>query len=71
MKIEDVRKEVEGLRQTWGAADICTDVWEENGLAGYIFMPNNEFGYHQEYRLEDGAERHCGLGLGCFWTDWK
>lgn len=27
--------------------------------------------YIVEVCLTDGASRHCGLGKGCFWTEWE
>ena len=70
MTLGQVKSEVQSLRNRYGA-EICTDVSVSEGIAYYVVMPGEELGYCQEYRLADGAERHCGNGLGCFWTEWS
>ena len=73
MTFEDVKKEVEMYREKYGY-DICSDAYidgDDDDVAGYVFMPNDITGYTQEYQLSTGRERHCGLGSGCFWTDWN
>ena len=70
MTIEKVQKEVETFRKAWGQ-DIVTDVRINGDIASYTFMPHNSDGYRQEYLLGTDLERHCGLGQGCFWTDWE
>jgi len=68
--IEKVLKEVEDLRAKYGHS-ICTDVKVYEETASYVFQPGTPYGYKQEYDLQTGKERHCGLGPGCFWSDWQ
>ena len=68
--LEKVMTEVENLRARFGHS-ICTDVRVYGNIASYTFQPGTTYGYRQEYNLETGQERHCGLGPGCFWTDWE
>ena len=70
MTKEYVINEVARLRNEFGTS-ICTDPEFINGLARYTFQPGEVCGYIQEYDLEEGKERHCGLGPGCFWTEWE
>jgi len=39
---------------------------------GY-FGRKDEPEYYWEEKLEDGVvrSRNCGVGSGCFWTDWR
>lgn len=53
----------------------------ELGFNGDIIADLNEFGNyewydeknqtHWEFNPETEESRHCGDGVGCFWTDWK
>lgn len=72
MTFEEVKGIVENFRKEYGH-DVCTDAWlSEDGIyAGYTFQPDDVAGYMVEIYLPSGESRHCGLGDGCFWTDWE
>ena len=71
MTFDDVINEVKGFRESYGD-DICTDpVLNGYNIARYTFQAGDSCGYVQEYDLDNGRERHCGLGNGSFWTEWE
>lgn len=71
MTFEAVKAEVEGLRKCFGR-DVCTDAWEDGDFAYYVMMPGDEVGgYKKQFALKTGEYRHCGLGQGCFWSEWE
>ena len=72
MTFDDVKREVASLRRYYGS-DCVTDATlsEDGTVASYTVQPGTPLGYRQQYNLVTGQERHCGLGRGCFWTDWE
>jgi hypothetical protein len=70
--LEKVLEEVENYRQEHGEWVCTLPRFVDASTVAYTFMPGQEAaGYVQEYDLDTGAERHRGLGAGCFWTDWE
>lgn len=70
--LEKVLEEVEHYRQEHGEWVCTLPRFVDASTVAYTFMPGQEAaGYIQEYDLDTGAERHRGLGAGCFWTDWE
>lgn len=70
--LEKLQAEVAAYRMRFGR-DICTDVVVDKDMtiARYTFQPGELAGYVTEQDLVTGKRRHCGLGHGCFWTDWE
>jgi len=71
MLLEALRNEIDNLRARFGHA-ICTDLKVSGDIASYVFDPlDRAGGYTVEIDLISGLRRNCGLGPGCFWTDWR
>lgn len=69
--INKVNSEIAFLRNKWGE-EICTDaVIEDDGNITYIVQPDDITGYVVEIDPIEMQWRRCGLGKGCFWTDWE
>jgi hypothetical protein len=69
--MNDVIREVEAIRSRYGVDAVTSPSLSSDGVASYTVLPGEDQGYVQEYDLSTGLERHCGLGQGCYWTDWE
>lgn len=67
--IRKITKMINKLRNIYGQ-DICTDPIIDGDIIRYVFMPDDITGYKVEINYENMTTRHCGLGRGCFWTEW-
>lgn len=63
-----VKAEVAAIRK---AGYPVSDVTVQNQIATYMVEPGRDTGYIQEVHLPSGERRNCGLGSGCFFTDWR
>lgn len=70
MTKQDVKAEVNDMRQMWGMGIATDPQMVTDDICGYVFQPDSPYGYRQQYRLSDGKERHCGI-RGGFWTAWR
>ena len=66
--LSKIKKEIESIR-SMGAA--VTDLQVDGATASYTVSPGTDTGYIQEINIETGERRNCGLGRGCFWTEWR
>ncbi len=66
--LSKVQAEVEAIDPMGGNV---TDVTVANQVASYTVDPGSDTGYVQEVLLPTMERRNCGLGRGCFWTDWQ
>ena len=66
--LQKVVAEVESIRSMGGNV---TNVSVAKQIASYTVDPGCDTGYMQEVFLPTMERRNCGLGRGCFWTDWQ
>ena len=66
--LDIVKAEVDHIRSLGGNV---TDVRVANQVASYTVDPGDDLGYVQQVDLVTMERRNCGLGRGCFWTDWQ
>ena len=68
MKFNQVNEEAERLREL--GCEV-SDVTLSGSIASYTVDSMIDGGYIMEVNLYTGERRNCGLGEGCFWTDWR
>jgi hypothetical protein len=66
--LSKIKKEIEDIR-SMGAT--VSDLQIDGVIASYVVSPGTDTGYIQEINIVTGECRNCGLGRGCFWTEWK
>lgn len=68
MKLKQVQNEAERLREL--GCEV-SDVTLHGSIASYTVDSRIDGGYTMEVNLCTEERRNCGLGEGCFWTDWR